>query len=91
MQWSAFDAGCTKQGGSWWTPTQTATPEKTARRAQRVTNDHRELKRDAQDGSILADHVLSTRQQPSCATSRLLQARGEMWSVLMMRTIEMAF
>jgi hypothetical protein len=47
--------------------------------------------RDAQDGSILAEHVLSTCYQPSCATSHLLQARGEMLSILMMRTVEMVF
>ncbi|WP_220201294.1 hypothetical protein [Reticulibacter mediterranei] len=40
---------------------------------------------------LIADHVLSTRQQPSCATSHLLQTRSEKVAVLMMRTVEMAF
>ena len=39
----------------------------------------------------IADHVLSTRQQPSCATAQLLQAQGEMLSILMMKTVEMVF
>jgi hypothetical protein len=78
------------EAGSWWTPTQAATPEQTAGR-------HRESKTiiTEQEGCsgarTIADYVLSIHHQSSCATSHLLQARGEMLSILVMRNVEMVF
>jgi hypothetical protein len=62
---------------------------KTAGRAERIQNDHHEGRGMLIRWLPIADHVLSTRRQPSCATAHLLQARGERLSLVMMENVEM--
>src|SRR5690242_4515349 len=77
------------EAGSWWTATQAVTPEK-QQEEQREQNDHHETR------GILrsAPHHCPRALDPSAALLRdfpLLQARGEMLSILLMRKMEMTF